>query len=98
MTANSPGFGVRSTMAKRFSPVSSNRLVIVCTTTAPPISTGIRIRLTRNDFVRTAAWYSRAAMTRILCTVVLLLVGAGDANKDVVQRRARQLEMTDLAP
>src|SRR6266852_71844 len=84
-------------MAKRFSPASSSRLVIVCTTTAPPMRSGMRMRLTRKDFVRTAAWYSRAAMTRILCTSALLFVGAGNTDKDVSKRWPRQLEMTDLS-
>src|SRR5579871_4784215 len=98
ITGNNACPGVRSTMAKRFSPASSRRLVIVCTTTAPHMRSGMRMRLTRKDLVRTAAWYSRAAMTRILCTVVLLFVRAGDADKDVVQRWAGQLEMADFAP
>src|SRR5262245_22402926 len=74
------------------------------TRTLPPIIRGMMIRLMRNVLVRTAARYSRRAMTSILYTAVLLPgggrpvgVGAGDAHEDVVQRRPGQLEVVHLA-
>ena len=49
-----------------------------------------------NAFVRTAALYSRAAMTNIL-RMAIVLHRTSDADEDVVQRRPRQLEMTHRA-
>src|SRR5207244_4122060 len=63
---------VRSMTAKRFSPVSSIFLKMICRTTLLPMSSGMSVRLTRNDLVRTAARYSRTAMTIVLRMMALL--------------------------
>src|SRR5207302_3383117 len=63
----------------------------------PLMSTGIRMMPMRNDFDKTAARYSRAAMTSILRMGVLLRVRPGDANEDVVQGGPGQLEVAHLA-
>src|SRR5438552_17097878 len=57
----------------------------------------MRTKLTMNDLVRTAARYSRTAMTRTLRMGHLLDFGAGNADEDVVERGAGELEMADPA-
>src|SRR5436305_9633204 len=79
----------------------------ICTTMLPPISTGISTRPMRNALVRTAARYSRRAITSVLRMVgppvgqagslPYVSVGVGDADEDVVQRRPGQLEVAHLA-
>src|SRR5438093_339393 len=66
----------------------------------PPIMIGMISRLMMNVLVRTAAVYSREAMTQILRMMRSqngglgdVLVRRRDADKDVVQRRLRQLEV-----
>src|SRR5712692_1585573 len=70
----------------------------------PPIMIGISSRPIRNVLVRTAALYSRIAMTRTLCmsdalagggwrAVAERLGGTSDADEDVLQSRSRQLEV-----
>src|SRR5438034_7393325 len=83
--------------ATRFSVTSSSCLNTICMRKLPPMSTGIRTRLIRNARVRTAARYSRAAMTSTLRMLALLAFRTGDAHEDVVQRRPRQLEMPHRA-
>src|SRR5262245_16668726 len=80
-------------MAKRFSVMSTWFLSRRCMTKPPPMRMGRSSRLIRNDLARTAALYSRAAMTRILRMDLFLHVRRGDANKNVVQRRPGQLEV-----
>src|SRR5262245_4334688 len=70
-------------------PRSSN-----CSTRLPSIITGMMTRLMMKVLVRTAAWYSRTAMTSILRMVGLRV---GDAHEDVVQGWPGQLEMMDGA-
>src|SRR5690349_10365067 len=62
-------------------------------TTLPPISRGRHSRLMRNDLVRTAARYSRAAITSILRIAWPPGPQPGDADEDVVQGRPGQLEV-----
>src|SRR5260370_39064735 len=79
--------------AKVFSLVSSIFLNRTCTPMLPPINNGINVRLMRNAFVRTAARYSRSAMTSTLRMMVLLAGRPGDANENVLQGGSRQLEV-----
>src|SRR6266851_8245791 len=82
-------------MAKCFSPRSSIFLKMICMTMLPPMSTGMSRRLIMNALVRTAARYSRTAMTHTLRMMVLLGFGRGDADEDVVQARPRQFKMSN---
>src|SRR5580765_1800284 len=61
--------------------------------------TGISKMPMMNDFVLTAALYSRAAMTRTLRMrlYLLMLFRLRDADKNIVQRRVSHLEMLDAA-
>src|SRR6266852_5348822 len=90
--------GVRSTITNRLALVSTWSFSRSCTRMLPPIISGNIKTLMMNDLVRTAALYSRTAITNTLRMAVLLIARAGDADKDVLQRRPGQLEMTDLAP
>src|SRR5438445_8082432 len=96
IVASSP-LGVRSKTANFFSVLSSSFLTSNWMPTLTPMRSGIRTRLTMNDLVRTAARYSRTAMTMTLRMGDLLGVGAGDADEDIVQRRTGQLEMAHPA-
>src|SRR5690242_5975469 len=60
----------------------------------PPIKAGISSRLIMNALVRTAAVYSRAAMTKSLRMIVPHGVTARDADEDVLERRPGHLEVT----
>src|SRR5260370_8439748 len=62
-----------------------------------PIRIGTINKLTINALLRTAARYSRAAMTSILRMVILLWFRRGDAHEDFVQRWLGHLKMADLA-
>src|SRR4051794_25650856 len=64
----------------------------------PNIISGMLNRPMRNALVRTAARYSRRAMRRTLRTMHLRGRRAGDPDEDILQRRPRQLEQSDLAP
>src|SRR5260370_6453549 len=68
---------------------------MICMTMLPPMSTGMSSRLMMKALVRTAARYSRTAITHTLRTMVLLRLGAGDAHENVVQGRPGQLEVPD---
>src|SRR5262249_33086768 len=87
---------VRSRTAMCLTSVGGLSLTMAWTAMLPPIMTGISTREIRNALVRTAALYSRAAMTRTLRTGHLAgrgVLGGGDADEDVVQRRPGQLEV-----
>src|SRR5262245_62950980 len=97
----------RSMSTNFLSRISRTSRNSACTRMLPPIKTGMITRLMMNALVRTAALYSRLAMTQILRTDGLLqggggldgrfVVGRGDADEDVVQRRPRQLEVNHAA-
>src|SRR4051794_30528035 len=68
----------------------------------PPIIKGMISRPTRKALVRTAAKYSRAAMTRILCTVALpgvalrcTAIHPGDPDENVLQGGSGQFKVVD---
>src|SRR4029077_16687658 len=64
----------------------------------PPIIKGNMRTLMRKDLVRTAALYSRLAMTNTLRMAIVLLGGARNADEDVLQRRSDQFEMANRSP
>src|SRR5207245_3521503 len=84
-------------MAKRFSPVSSSSFTMRLTMTLPLMSNGTMTKLTMKERVRTAARYSRMAMTINLRMGVRLRFRCCDADEDIVQGRPGQLEVLDLA-
>src|SRR5437773_6694678 len=67
------------------------------TTSVPSIAIGMISRPTMKALVRTAAVYSREAMTNSLRMAVALRFRGRDADEDVVQRRPGQLEVTHRA-
>src|SRR3989442_80544 len=64
-----------------------------CAAMLPPIMIGIASKVMRKALDRTAAWYSREATTNILRMRQLPHGGSRNAQEDVVQRRARDLEV-----
>src|SRR5262249_50185146 len=63
----------------------------------PPIRSGINTREMMNALVRTAARYSRTAMTSTLRMVILPGVRRGDTDEDILQRGTSQLEVAHFA-
>src|SRR5260370_36575119 len=91
---------VRSMTTKCLSLVSRTFLSNTCTRMLPPIITGIITRPMMNALVRTAARYSRTAITNVLRMGGHLrrrLRGPGNAHKDVVESRPRHLKVTHAA-
>src|SRR5438270_14042721 len=89
--------GVRSTTSTFLVVWSSAFFMSTCRPMLAPHSTGIMTMLNTNALVRTAAWYSRQAITQTLRMALLRGVGAGNANENLLQRRPGQLEVPNLA-
>src|SRR5215471_18177187 len=68
-----------------------------CTAALPSSSNGMKTRLTRNALVRTAARYSRTAMTQVLRIGTLSLLGPGDADEDLLECGPGHLEVAHPA-
>src|SRR5262249_21289264 len=85
-------------MANRFSSISTCLWTIYWITPPALIKTGMSNRPMRNALVRTAAWYSRAAITKTLFMIILLGLGVRDADENIVQGWLGQLEMLHPAP
>src|SRR5438270_1956478 len=89
--------GVRSTTSTFLVVWSSAFFMSTCRPMLRPHRTGTMTMLNTNALVRTAAWYSRPAITQTLRMALLRGVGAGNANEDLLERRPGQLEVPDLA-
>src|SRR5579885_2009153 len=88
---------VRSITAIRLSSVSSCLRVRYWTPELAAIKSGTISSDRMNDFVLTAARYSRTAMVSALRMVLLFRIDPGNADENVVQRRPSQLKVSHLA-